>query len=471
MKPLKFITLIALLSLCYSMLLLSACSGGNGSSDTSATVIDLPFEYTIGASFLEISNEIGTVYAAPGAFGAHFNPFSGDPVGDTKSNFMTFFAASERDFTAFFGNGDGQCSDGELCGLEITADEIRQRTPVYKAATDAVLRRVTLHGGPDNSYFDSPQHWEIAYTIGPNYRQRIGHLAKISPDLRDRIFDATGIDTDTYSTLGDLFRDNNIPIKAGDELAMPQVFAREVSGFPGYFASNGGGVGVPWAQMEFPFIDHSESAEVCMFNLMDSSKSAAIQAAMDNDMADPDSPHYAPYANRKWLWGAEGVLCPAHTSKPDNFSSIHTRLGGWTERPTASTTVDEWFTIVPIIKTATVYDSSNYDSVTVNHVVARVPGPGFPGLKFTMPDMTEVEVFQLAGEVLEETSGTLLVKWRDIWTGNVYQRATFLLDNDGLKIKWSDFVASRDEAIQPALSSGEACNDNNVLCYDHQHRL
>lgn len=476
MRSLKNIRVKALLLLCFSVILLSACSGGGDNGDSTAPVIDLPFSYTIGVNSLEISTTTGmVVYASPGAFGAHFNPFSGDLLGDAKSNFMGFFARSMRDMTELAGDGDGVCDDGEVCGYwgGLSGDIIRQQTPVYKAKTDAVLRSVILHDGPSDGYFDRPQHWEIAYTIGSHYRQRIGHLASIAPDLRNKILNATGIDTDATIYSGQtthVISSGNIPLKAGDALALPQVFAREVSGFPGYYTSFGNVP--PWAQMEFPFIDHNKSAEVCLFNLMDAAKVTDIQTAMDNDMANPDSPRYSPYANRKWLWGAEGVLCPAHTSgNPKDFSSIHTRLGGWTERPTPTSTVDEWFAIVPIIKTAAVYDASNYDSASVNHVVARHPGPGFPNIKFTMPDMSVVDVVLPAGEVLEETADTLLIKWRLLMGSDVYQYVSFFLDSEGLKIKWGDIVATRGDAIKPVLGSGEVCDGDIVTCYDHEHRL
>ena len=94
-----YIRVNRLLLLYFSVMLLASCSSGNtGSGGAGVPVVDLPFSYTIGASSLEISSAAGgVVYASPGAFGAHFNPFSGDVLGDAKSNFMTFFARSSRD--------------------------------------------------------------------------------------------------------------------------------------------------------------------------------------------------------------------------------------------------------------------------------------------------------------------------------------------------------------------------------------
>ncbi|RKZ68174.1 MAG: hypothetical protein DRQ44_04805 [Gammaproteobacteria bacterium] len=471
-----YIRVKRLLLLYFSVILLASCSGSGG---TEVPVIDLPFSYTIGASSLEISSASGgVVYASPGAFGAHFLPFSGDLLGDAKSNFMTFYARSARDLTELVGDGNGRCDENETCGFwgGLSGEVIRQQTPIYKAPVDATLIRVTLNDGANSSYFGSPQHWDIEFQYGSHYTQRIGHIASIAPDLRKKILDATGIDTDAAIYPGQrthLVTNGKIPLNAGDELAFPQVFAKEVNGFPGYYTAYGrNSQQVPWAQMEFPIVDHKKSSEVCIFNLMDTSKRVAIQTVMDNDMLTPDSPRYSLYANQKWLWGAEAMLCPAHApGSSKDFSSIHTRLGGWTERPTATSSVDEWFAIVPIIKTSAVYDASNYDSASVSHVVARYPGPGFPAIKFTMPDMSEVDVYLPSGEVLEETVDALLIKWRDIAGTDVYQYATFLLDIKGLKIKWGDIVAVRDEATKPVLNVNEACDGDIVTCYDHEARL
>ncbi len=475
---LQLYSLKGLALLPYICLLLLASCGGSGNNNTGdsaiAPTIDLPFSYSIGTHTLELPVAGGTIYANIGAFGGHFHPHSGDFLGDTKSNLTGLFARSYRELEELAGNGNGQCDIGESCGYwgGLTGDIITQQTPTYTAPSDAVLRRLTFHEASIPAYFGTPPHWEIELSMGSRFTLRIGHLASIAPSLRDKILDATGIDTDGYtSPLGNLFTNGSIRINIGEALGQPHVFATEIAGFPGYYSGGGGIASVPLAQMEFPFIDHNENAEVCLFNFLDTTRRAAIQTAMDNDMEDPDSARYGPNVDLKWLWGAEGVLCPAHSSLPEGFGSIHTRLGGWTERPTATTTVDEWFAIVPIAKTAAIYDMSNYDSAAVNHVVARHPGPGLPPLSLTMPDLTEITAFLVAGEVLEETSDSLLIKWRNIWTSDVYQRATFLLDSEGLKIKWGDFATTRDSATQPTLATDEACNDSEVICYDHEARL
>jgi hypothetical protein len=74
--------------------------------------------------------------------------------------------------------------------------------------------------------------------------------------------------------------------------------------------------------------------------------------------------------------------------------------------------------------------------------------------------------------VISETADSLLFKWRDIWTGGpAYQRAAFRLDSQGLTIKWGAFSATAGGAVPPVLGAAEACNDADVICYDHVARL
>jgi hypothetical protein len=86
-----------------------------------------------------------------------------------------------------------------------------------------------------------------------------------------------------------------------------------------------------------------------------------------------------------------------------------------------------------------------------------------------MPDGSALNPLYPAGELLDLTSDTLLVKWRDMgYLMPVYQRAAYLLDDDGLKIKWGVFSGSIVDATQPILTPLEPCDDLEVLCYSHE---
>ena len=80
-----------------------------------------------------------------------------------------------------------------------------------------------------------------------------------------------------------------------------------------------------------------------------------------------------------------------------------------------------------------------------------------------------VTPFYPSGEVLAETASTLLIRWRlDGVAGDVFQRAAFLLDTSGLKVKWGNYATTQAAAILPTLLPGDACNDADVLCYAHE---
>jgi hypothetical protein len=474
MKPgsLKFAALCGIF-------LLAGCGGNGGGpgSDPDILPLTLPFSYTVGAQALEVPTSGGTLHVSIGPYGSHFQPLSGDPIGDAKSNLIGYFGIDATELVDVPGGGsndDGICDTGESCAFwgGLNGEHIRSRIPTYIAPVAARLTHLRLDSGPNPFYFDMAVQWEIVLRLNARFSLRIGHLGGIAPTLRDKILAATGIDTDSYtSPVGNLFTGASIDVAAGDALAFPQIIAQELPGLPGYYISDGNTI-FPWAQMEFTIADHDEGADVCVYDLMATGETAAIQAAMSAEMANPDSTRYRSYATSRWAWGAEGLLCPVYSPQPEDFSNIHTRFGGWTERPEAGTNVDEMFAIVKIAKTAASYDAANYDSAAVNHLAMRAVGPALPSFSWTMPDAAVVTPFIAQGEVIEESADTLLIMWRDIgWTGPVYQRAAFLLDSQGLKIKWGVFGATAIDAARPALDAGDACNDIDTLCYDHQARL
>ncbi len=269
---------------------LGGCSGGGNEQDLGPMIqTELPFAYTVGPKALHISTAGGTVYVHLGAYGAHFTPHTGHASGDLKSNLVGFLVPNLASLTELAGDGDGICESGETCGFPggTNNDNIRTRIPVYAAPMAGSVRRVTMNALPGSAYFDGVPHWEIELSLNPRYGLRFGHLGRIAPSLRDKILAATGINTDTYSgPVGHVLNGGAIPVAASEALAHPQVFALPVSGHPGYYRGGGTFPAVPWAQMEFTVLDHSESADVCVYELLDPARKAAVQLAMDADIAD-----------------------------------------------------------------------------------------------------------------------------------------------------------------------------------------
>lgn len=99
---------------------LQGCGGDGGSSSDNSIQLDLPFDYAIGNTSLDTNSAGGTVYVSVGAYGAHFLPFSGDPIGDAKSNMTGWFVQDKSELTELAGlggNGNGVFDTGESCGF------------------------------------------------------------------------------------------------------------------------------------------------------------------------------------------------------------------------------------------------------------------------------------------------------------------------------------------------------------------
>ncbi|MCK5394765.1 MAG: hypothetical protein KAJ32_02175 [Gammaproteobacteria bacterium] len=205
---------------------LNACGGGSG-SDAGTIVTDLPFAYDLGTTNLELTAGTGTIYVSVGAFGAHFDPFSGDLLGDLKSNLIGYYAKDNsglEELLGLGGNDDGVCDAGETCGFlgGLTGNIIRSRIPIYTAPMDATLVRVILNEEPNGVYFDNVPHWEIELRLSNRFTLRIGHLGGISASLRNKILAATGIDTDVYlGPPATILNNASIPVSAGEALALP----------------------------------------------------------------------------------------------------------------------------------------------------------------------------------------------------------------------------------------------------------
>ena len=445
--------------------------------------LELPFTYSIspGGSRLEAPTADGNPnYISLGPYGAHFLPLTGDPSGEAKANFVGFLVEGDSEMEELEGNGNGIRDPGETWGYppggDLTGDRVRDRRPVYTAPSDGVVTRVIYAVDPTGVYFDDEPHWEVELGMAGEVRFAFGHLGRIAPALRDLVLAATGTDTDIFAGPPgtDLLEGHDpIAVSAGTAIAFPQILADPVPGFPGYYAGGGSFLRHPWAQIEFqvPFSlggGRDRSADFCVYRFLSSTRKSELQDVMDADMLDTDSLRYGDAGfGTRWHWSAQGGLCQAESLLPRDFSDLYTNLGGWFERPESGTTADELFSYVPIDKSAAAYDSGNYDSEAVLHLVIRNLWPG--PYSWTMPDTTTATVFLAVGEVLEQTAEELLIKWREFNATNpvVYQRAAYRLDSEGLAVKWGNFAASTGAAISPVLVVTDPCDDTTVLCYDH----
>ena len=421
--------------------------------------IDLPWSYTVsgsGSLLLAPTADGNPVHVSIGPFGAHFSPATGHPNGDAKANFIGFLPNGDAEMEELVGDGDGVRDPGEVWGYPIggdpSGDRVRLRRPVYRAPLAGAVEKVVYELGPSPIHFDNEPHWRVELALGDELKLRLGHVGRIAPALRALVLAATGVDTDAFAGPPgtDLLAGHDpLAVAAGTELALPQILAEPIPAFPGYWRG-GGSFGLhPWAQMEFT-VPHTLvaggqqlGADFCVFRFVGAVRRASLQAVLDADLADPATMRWREFPPQpRWTFAAEGGLCQSESSLPRDFSALYTNLGGWYERAEATTTPNELWSIVPIDRDAAAYDPENYDSPDVTHLVVRAKDP--PPFVWTMPDATVVNAFLPAGELLELGTSTMLVKWRDLNLTNpeVYQRAAWLLDAEGVQIEWGNFASS-----------------------------
>jgi hypothetical protein len=437
-----------------------------------ADALQLPFDYTLGAGHLVVPTPGDPLYVSLGPYGAHFSPLSGHAQGDAKGNLMGFFTRTRAELTELAGgDGDGQCEAGERCGFFGGPDGsgLRDRVPAYVAPLDGTVAGIR-YTPPNGLYLDNAPKWEVEVELHPGHRLRFDHLGRIAPSLQDKVLAAAGTDTDTYTgPAGDLTGVAGIPVSAGEALAFPQILARPVTGYPGYYAGDPDGIGEPFVQMEFALIGPGFVDKVCVYAHLPGPVRSSLQAVLDAEMADPLAQRFA-LTPRAWEWSAEGRLCMAYSPQPQDFSRLFTNLGGWFEADKPGSPPDEIVAFVPIATDTASYDPFLYEPTT-RMLIARRRAFGFP-FSWSLPGSTPTDVFYPAGEVVESTDATLLIKWRTTGLADiaVFQRAAYVLDRSGLKIAWGPFAPTAVAATLPAVSSSTPCDDTDVICYDHQSR-
>ncbi len=467
------------------------------------SALDLPWNYTVAPAGdrLDTPTDRDPVHVSIGVYAGHFQPHAGHAYGDPKTNNIGFLPLDDSELDELIGDGigndDGVCEPNETCAYYggLSGDGscvqdgclVRDRTPVYVAPQSGRITRIQFEGGPTGVYFDDPPHWEVELTFGSGIRYRLGHVAAFEGSFAAKVAAATGCDPDNWALCGlndgdslleELAGDAPIPVAAGESICVSQIMAPEMPGYPGYHLGDGGHRLYPWAQMEIfvtAIVDGRE-LNVSMYQCLSDQVHETLEDVAMTDMLEPQSMRYVKSeAWERWKWAAETALSNGEARLKVDFSTLFSGLGGWFERQEVGTTPDEIFGWVPMRRDGLAYDSSLYDPIDPDAVILRQRQHGLDPFIWDMPDGSTVEPYYPGAEVLEHTANNWLLKWRDIaYTPGdipVYQRAAYLLDENGLKVKWGTFGNTPAEAPQPVLSPGEACNDNDVLCYNHQPML
>jgi hypothetical protein len=449
---------------------------GRGSPDApgAAELLELPFSHRLTSERLIMQTDGGDVYVSAGPWGAHFLPNTGHLAGNAKSDVMGFFTADlGAPLTDLAG---GPCDPGEQC--QMPEAYIRARIPTYVAPYAGVVTHISLAAaGQPLWYFD--RGFRVSFET-PSFKLDYD-IGQIVPSLRDAVLAATCaagtcIDTDTWAPGGGVTDiDLNLALAAGDPIGLMNVRATQV-GTTAFYTGNPG-FAFPFVNSELIVYRLAGGAGVCLYDLIDPSDKAQLQAALERDMLDAGSFRYgtAEDSNR-WQWAAEGLSCLAHSTEPADASALYTKLGGWIER--LSDGEDEAFVYTPIAKSPSTYDASLYDSANVDHLVAREPPKTGRATPFSVfvAGAGSVMANTLYGEVLDDDGQTFLIKWRDVYhpPGPVvpvlYERAAYLLDSTGLRVRWGDGALT--EAGVPAVApvaATDVCDGDQLVCYDHHN--
>jgi hypothetical protein len=448
-----------------------------------AAALDLPFEYTLGTTSLITPTPGGPVYVAMGPYGAHFSPLTGHQGGDPKGNLVGFLTQSNADLTELSGDGDGLCEPTELCGFFGGDDGslVRNHIPLYTAPLPATIHSVIFRA-PNGVYFDNVPKWVVEIRLYQGQHLSLDHVGWIAPGLRDKILAATGgmIDTDTYvGPEGEIAGVAGIPVAAGEALAFPQMLATPIPGHPGYFSGGGTFLERPWAEMQFSLSERLPGTvdRVCIYDHLSPALKGTLQSILDADTADPASQMFSGFP-RRWEWSAETRLCRAYSTLPQDFSSLYGNFGGWfrVKLGPEDTAPSEMVAFVEIEKDTASYDPALYSLLDVTTLITRVHPADYPlPFRFVVPGSPPVVVdaFDPAGEILELTGNSLSVKWRSATFIDItlYERASYILDEKGLKVRWGPFALTAEAAITPVpVTVDTPCNTFNVVCYDRTHR-
>lgn len=478
---------------------------------------ELPFAYTLGPERLIVPTGAAgqPLHLSLGGWGAHFGPLTGHLEGNAKADMFAQFVGAAADLTELAnapGGTAGVCDialvwsgSGEVCGVwgGLSGELIRARIFAYRAPYDGTVTEIAyeerprLATAPETHYFDNVPHWSVTVSFPGNLQIRFGHLGQITGAVRAGLIAETGTDPDTYvpsSTPGapdycppspgrcrvNVLGNNTFTISAHDEIARAQTDAAPVPGHPGYFRAQIGPSIPPWSQVEF-FISEALGdgrADACVYQYLPRPTQTALAALMTADMLNAQSLRYAENGFvRPWKFRAEAELCNngGYLLRDENdFSSIHAQLGGWYERSGAGVTADEQFSIVRIHQGAGAYSALLYDVMIgsgdpTEYLVGRQRTNGSP-YSWTVPGIGTVLEHYPTGEVLELTSSTFVVKWREIGPADVtlYQRAAYEIDGaTGLKIQWGGLASTLAGAAAPTLAPGAACDGATIVCYNH----
>lgn len=434
-----------------------------------------------------------------GPWGAHTPPYSGDPDGGSKSNWIGLYAVTLDDLQI---DGGGACSQAEFdagnCG--VPENTLMDRVPYYVVPESEPafhITKVTLsRHGVEPEYFGSDQDWLVEGTGCDGRVYSIGHLGGLSEDLRVALMAAGYTDPDTVTEPGvNLVTGEPVVLNPGVPLAWPQIIGIEnTNSSENLYTGAWSVTPSPHAQIEFHTRTSVQNEPIFLW--LPEDEAADLERWMLEDIHNPDSFQYqSSWPAWDWLLGAEMALYTAtHSAFSEvNYDSFIAPLGGWWEMPTGQECgstegvvdpmCDELFSIFPLQLEAVSpgvdnqFDSGLYENDVHYLVFWRRAGK---------PDWW--------GEVVEPLqpdpeSGTLLIRWSVLHDGwyedysgasldpngdHYWQGLGYRLDSDAqvLRINWENRVryTQRQNVVMPAIPDNNwACDGDSLTCHDRRY--
>jgi hypothetical protein len=497
-----------------SALALAACGGdGDGWSakkiaacDAVISELAMPFDYEASPTEVRIQGlDGGAMHLVFGPWGAHNGPHTGHAPGNGKADMMAVLANGPAEMTSLDGEDcDAYDENNPNCGLPLAA--VLDGRPYYVlpsafsaetlekmdehglgySITSVYVKRKGVPGSDEWYYFDSPDQWEVTAEIC-GYYFMYGHVGRISPELQQALVErGVSVDFDDYDGEMDvnLVDGDPIGLAPGTKVAYPQLVGKPVPAGGEQttaYARPHEGTSLLWSQIEFETIrselDGSDVAHIARaYDLLDSTEYALWESILHLEMDDPNSARYGnPLAqSREWLWRAEGILNHTPEFTPASTENgLLRRLGDWWESyegcGVADTRCDEVISFNRIDRDSPAFDESFYEAGS-RYIIwwlrtDETPFDGYYG-----------EILSTDGDLLTDSSGQFLVRWRNFDGGdpidgalgtNAHQYLAWRLgDDDTLKIAWGASAADQGAATTVAVPAADAaCDGKDVTCH------
>ncbi|MES0489479.1 MAG: hypothetical protein ABUK01_05760 [Leptospirales bacterium] len=442
---------------------------------------DFPLIYNVDGDNLRLMSSGGTwINTAINPWGAHVPIYTGHVEGNGKSDWTSYATTDYAEMTVLGpGGANGKCGGPEeTCGMHI--DELLALNPPYVAPEDGFrVKSVVLEAINDPmSEATGGTKWRVDGNIC-NIAYSFMHVGQISDVVADQMVEKGYQDPRTAT--GDhidinLIADpaNPVVLADGDYIAFAEIFAKEIDGHPGYYETSLEHQLFPNSHLEFRAWDYRRpdlGSSFPMFLLLendailDKFKQFLVTPYPMFLFNDPDN-------ELTWLWAAEAVPWTTESASNEDYSSIHSSLGGWFEKAMPAPCVelandcDQLLSIFRIHKNSIFYDSNLYSSADSNYLL------------YYRHDNSEEPTFAngVYGELLsplypDPLKGNFRVKWGSPNAAKpLYQVIAYRVSpgQEIMRVFFGPLLSDKNAMVDIIVPNGtEVCDGVNVVCFNH----